>query len=162
MKILIIGGTGLISTPITQFLLERGDEVTHYNRGKFDLYPLPPGVHSIQGDRTDCPAFERQIAEAGNWDCVMDMVGYAPEDAESVARAFRGRTGHFIFCSTVDVYRKPASSFPVTEAEGYGGLNTYSVNKVKCEQILRAAHERGDFPLTIIRPAYTYDVPDGW
>ena len=156
MKVLIIGGTGLISTPITRLLLERGDNVTHYNRGKFDLYPIPAEVQRIQGDRTDYATFEQQIAEAGEWDCVMDMVGYAPEDAESVSRAFHGRTGHFIFCSTVDVYRKPASHYPVTEAEGYGGLNTYSINKVKCEQILRASHERGDFLLTIIRPAYTY------
>lgn len=156
MRILIIGGTGLISSPMTQFLLERGDEVTHYNRGRLELYPVPAGVHHLQGDRTDYTTFENQMASAGPFDCVIDMVGYAPEDAESVVRAFTGRTGHFIFCSTVDVYLKPASRYPVTEAEGYGGLNTYSLNKVKCEQILRAAHERGDFPVTMIRPAYTY------
>lgn len=120
MRILIIGGTGLISTPITRFLLERGDEVTHYNRAQFDLYPLPEGVRSIQGDRTDYTTFERQMAEAGEWDCVIDMVGYAPQDGESAVRAFHGRTGHFIFCSTVDVYRKPATRYPVTEIEGLG------------------------------------------
>ncbi|MBC8075484.1 MAG: NAD-dependent epimerase/dehydratase family protein [Chloroflexales bacterium] len=156
MNVLIIGGTGLISAPTTRFLLERGADVTHYNRGQFDLYPAPPGVKTVRGDRTDYAAFEREIAEIGPFDCAIDMVGYAPGDAESLARAFRGRVGHIIFCSTVDVYRKPASRYPYTEAEGYGGLNTYSSNKVVCEQILRAAHERGDFPLTIIRPAYTY------
>ena len=156
MNILIIGGTGLISTPITRLLVERGDNVTHYNRGKFDLYPVPEGVNAIHGDRTDYPAFEQQMAELGPWDCVMDMVGYLPEDGASVVRAFRGRTEHFIFCSTVDVYSKPASRYPVTEDEGYGGLNTYSINKVAIEKTLRAAHERGDLPVTIIRPAYTY------
>jgi hypothetical protein len=40
---LIVGGTGLISTPITRLLVERGDTVTHYNRGKFDLYLVPEG-----------------------------------------------------------------------------------------------------------------------
>ncbi len=156
MKILLIGGTGLISASITRFLLERGDEVTHYNRGQLDLYPAPSDVRQIHGDRTNHAAFERQMAEAGTFDCVIDIVGYAPEDAESAVRAFRGRVGQFIFCSTVDVYLKPASRYPYTEDERYGGLNTYSSNKVKCEQILRAAYERGDFPLTIIRPAYTY------
>jgi nucleoside-diphosphate-sugar epimerase len=156
VRTLIIGGTGLISASITRFLLERGDEVTHYNRGKLDLYPAPPEVKQIQGDRTDYPRFERQIAEVGRFDCVIDMVGYAPGDAESAARAFRGRTGHFIFCSTVDVYLKPATRYPYTEDEAYGGLNAYSSNKVVCEQTLRAAHERGDLSLTIIRPAYTY------
>lgn len=34
MRVLIIGGTGLISTGTTRLLVERGDEVTLYNRGK--------------------------------------------------------------------------------------------------------------------------------
>jgi nucleoside-diphosphate-sugar epimerase len=156
MNILIIGGTGLISTAITRFLLERGDDVTHFNRGRLDLYPVPTEVRQIHGDRTDHAAFERQIAAAGQFDCAIDMVAYQPEDAASAARAFRGRVGHLIFCSTVDVYLKPASRYPYTEDERYGGLNAYSSNKVICEQTLRAAHQRGDFPLTIIRPAYTY------
>jgi nucleoside-diphosphate-sugar epimerase len=156
MNILIIGGTGLIRTSITRFLLERGDHVTHYNRGRKDLYPAPPEVAQLRGDRTDYADFERRIAAAGQFDCVIDMVGFLPEDAASAARAFRGRTGHFIFCSTVDVYQKPASRYPYVEDERYGGLNAYSSNKVLCEQTLRAAHDRGDFALTIIRPAYTY------
>ncbi len=156
MKILIIGGTGLISSLITRDLVARGDEVIHYNRGKHDLYPNPSGVTTIHGDRTDYPNFERQMIELGTFDCVIDMVGYQPDDAESIVRAFRGRVGHFIFCSTVDVYRKPASRYPYTEAEDYGGLNAYSRNKVTQEKTLLAAHHPVDFPLTIIRPAYTY------
>ena len=156
MNILIIGGTGLISTAITRFLLERGDSMTLYNRGHSALDPVPSEVRQIHGDRTHYSAFERQIATAGQFDCVIDMVGYQPEDAASAARAFRGRVGHFIFCSTVDVYQKPASRYPYLETERYGGLNAYSSNKVICEQTLRAAHQRGDFPVTIIRPAYTY------
>lgn len=156
MRVLIIGGTGLISSAITQELITRGDEVVHYNRGRLDLYPNPPGVTTVHGDRTDYAAFERQMAELGMFDCVMDMVGYQPDDAVSAVRAFRGRVGHFIFCSTVDVYRKPASRYPYTEAEAYGGLNAYSRNKVSQEKTLWAAHDPTDFPLTIIRPAYTY------
>src|SRR5262245_26534851 len=139
MNVLIIGGTGLISTSITRLLLEHGDEVTHYNRGRLDLYPAPPEVRRLQGDRTDYAAFERQIANSECFDCVIDMVGYAPGDAESAVRAFRGRTGHFIFCSTVDVYLKPVTRYPYTEGERYGGLNAYSSNKVICEQVLCAA-----------------------
>lgn len=156
MRVLLIGGTGLISSAITQRLIDRGDQVTHYRRGQSDIYPVPVGVRTILGDRTDYPAFERQMAEAGVFDCVIDMVGYEPGDAASAVRAFRGRTGQFIFCSTVDVYRKPATRYPYVESEAYGGLNAYSSNKVQCELILRAAHHASDFPLTILRPAYTY------
>lgn len=152
----MIGGTGLISAPMTEMFVARGDAVIHYNRGKFDLYPAPAGVVTVHGDRTDYAAFERQMHELGTFDCVIDMVGYLPEDGPSVVRALRGRTGHFIFCSTVDVYRKPAGRYPVSEDEGFGGLNSYSRNKVTIEKTLWEACAQGGFPLTVIRPAYTY------
>jgi nucleoside-diphosphate-sugar epimerase len=155
MKILIIGGTGLISTTITENLVGRGDAVVLYNRGQ-SFYPTPPSVRTIHGDRTNYAAFENDIKEAGLFDCVLDMVGFKPEDADSLLRAFKGRTGQVIFCSTVDVYQKPASHYPYTEQEPYGGLNNYSRNKVIIEKKLLDAAENGAFALTIIRPAYTY------
>ena len=45
---------------------------------------------------------------------------------------------------TEDTPREPLPSFP------------YAYRKAACERILEAAHARGDFPVTIIRPAYTY------
>jgi hypothetical protein len=58
------------------------------------------------------------MAEVGRFDCVIDMICYKPGDAGSVVRAFRGQVGQLIFCSTVDVYTKPARLYPVTaEAE---------------------------------------------
>lgn len=155
MKILIIGGTGLISVAITKMLLDLGEDVTLFNRGKSQL-PLDPRAKLIHGDRTDYPAFESQMRDAGLFDTVIDMVGYLPEDGPSVARAFGGRVGQFIFCSTVDVYHKPAFRYPYIEGEPYGGLNAYSSNKVILEKTLREAESQGAFPLTIIRPAYTY------
>lgn len=157
MKILIIGGTGLISTAITRVLQERGQEVVHYNRGRADshLAETPP---TILGDRKDYPVFEAQMAEAGPFDCVIDMIGFLPAEVESAVRAFRGRTGHFIFCSTVDVYSKPAARYPITESADRQPRPSfpYAYAKAECERILEVAHSRGDFPVTIIRPAYTY------
>ncbi len=158
MKVLLIGGTGLISTATTRALLETGASVTHLNRGKSQAEP-PPGVQTLIGDRTDYAAFEAQMADAGTFDCVIDMVGYAPEDAESIVRAFRGRVGHFVFCSTVDVYARPVPAFPIREDAPLGGRNDYGRKKVMCENILAATHERGDFPVTILRPAQTYRDP---
>lgn len=156
MRILIIGGTGLISTAITRELLARSDDLWLYNRGETSIYaPVPRQAHIINGDRTDHRTFEDQMADAGTFDAVIDMVGYQPADAASAVRAFRGRVGQFIFCSTVDVYQKPATRYPYTESEQYGGLNAYSSDKVRCEQILFDAHG-ADFPVTVIRPAATY------
>lgn len=155
MKILIIGGTGLISTPITRILLEQGADVTLYNRGKSEIR-FPGSVKVITGDRRDYPAFEAQMQAAGTFDCVIDMVGFEPADGESAVRAFQGRIGQFIFCSTVDVYTKPASRLPYTEAEPRHAISDYGRKKVMIEDILDAAHARRAFNVTHIRPAHTY------
>ena len=155
MKVLIIGGTGLISTAITRELLERGEDVTLYNRGQRELW-IAGNPHRIIGDRNDFPTFERQMAGAGAFDCVIDMVCFAPEQAESAIRAFKGRVGQFIFCSTVDVYSKPPSGFPIREDEPRRSISDYGRMKVRCEDLLMEAHARADFPVTIIRPSHTY------
>jgi len=163
MRILLIGGTGLISTAITRLLLERGaDDLTLYNRGKTEVR-ISPSVKVIHGDRKDFAAFEQQMQEAGTFDCVIDMCCYLPDEAESVVHAFSGRIGQYIFTSTVDVYTKPAARYPITEqAErqpdpAFG----YAYHKAACEEILQAAHNNSDFRVTIIRPAYTYGESRG-
>lgn len=155
MRVLIIGGTGLISSAITPRLLERGDAVTLYNRGQSEVRfsGTPTFLH---GDRRDYAAFEAQMAEAGTFDCVIDMVGYVPEDAESVVRAFRGRIGQFLFCSTACVYGGPAQRYPIREDEPRRPTGTYGADKARIEDILMQAHERGDFAVTILRPSQTY------
>lgn len=157
MRILIIGGSGLISTAITRQLLARGDDVTLFNRGRTPLR-VEGAVSSIIGDRADFPAFETQMAAAAPFDCVIDMVCYRPDEAESAVRAFAGRTSHYIFCSTVDVYTKPAACYPIREdAERRPGpAFGYALDKIACEDVLLAAHASSVLPVTIIRPAHTY------
>ncbi len=155
MKILIIGGTGQISRHISRFLLEAGVELTLFHRGK-TLLPTLSGCSVVFGDRDDFSSFERQMAEAGQFDCVIDMVCFTPEQAESLVRAFAGRIGQLIFCSSAAVYQRPASRYPVTESEPLIPTSEYGRNKARCEQILMAAHERNAFNLTILRPANTY------
>lgn len=153
MRILITGGTGLISGPTTRQLLERGDSVTHYD---LPTAETPKGVIRIAGDRYNHPVFVSDMHNAGEFDCVLDMICYKPEDAESLIHAFRGRAGQIIFCSTVDVYAKPASRYPVLEDEPQEGIGAYAQKKVLCEKILTDAWRDDGLPLTIIRPAATY------
>jgi len=155
MKILIIGGTGLISTSISRQLISAGHELTLYNRGE-TIPRLPEGYRSIKGDRNDFKNFEAQMAKEDHFDCVIDMVCFTPEQAQSDIRAFEGKTDHFIFCSTVDVYTKPPATFPVVESNERQALSDYGRDKAKCEDIFMDAHNAGRFPVTIIRPASTY------
>jgi nucleoside-diphosphate-sugar epimerase len=155
MNGLIIGGTGLISTPITRILLEQGHSVTHFNRGhKQDEFT---DVQTIVGDRTDYAEFKKALGEQ-TFDCVIDMVCYKPYDAKSAVEAFQGNVGQYIFCSTVDVYTKPASRYPITEDAPRQPSKEfmYAYDKAQCEEIFSSAYEQSNFPVTIIRPAYTY------
>ncbi len=159
MRILIIAGAGLIGSAIVRRLLDRGHAVTAVDR--VGPSRLPPGVASLTLDRRDFASFEAAVAGSGPWDAVIDMICFRPDEAESAVRAVRGNTAHYIMTSTIDVYRKPASRYPYTEAEGFGGLGEYARNKVACERVLWAAHEKGDLPLTVIRPGATYGVGHG-
>lgn len=158
MRVLILGGTGKISTGITRLLVERGDAVVLYNRGTTASL-VEGGYTTIIGDRkTDLPAFEKQMADAGSFDCVIDMICHTPEEAKSAIRAFSGSAAHYIFTSTVDVYTKPAVSYPITEdAEREPSEKfLYGYNKARCEELFFAAHERGELAVTCIRPGHTY------
>jgi nucleoside-diphosphate-sugar epimerase len=152
-NVLIIGGTGLISTAISQQLVAAGYDVTHYNRGQRAVR-IQSDVRTLHGDRNDFARFEQHMADVGTFDCVIDMICFTPEQAESAVRAFKGRTGQFIFTSTVDVYSKPASRYPIRENEPRKGNNSYGSNKILCEDIFFQAQDV--LNVTIIRPAMTY------
>jgi nucleoside-diphosphate-sugar epimerase len=155
MNILIIGGTGLISTPMTRMLLEQNHSITHFNRGnKQDEFP---DVQTMVGDRTDYTTFKKLLGNQ-TFDCVIDMVCYKPDDATSVVETFQDRISHYIFCSTVDVYTKPSPSYPITENAPRQPSKEfiYAYDKARCEKIFLSAYKQNNFPVTVIRPAYTY------
>ena len=159
MHVLFIGGTGLISTAIARQLLEAGHEVTLFNRGKSESR-LPKGASVIQGDRKDYAAFE-QTFSGKTYDVVVDMVAFAPDDTRSAIRAFGGRCGQFIHCSTVCVYSGPVSQLPTTETEPYHSLGNYGKDKIVCEMLLLQAFEDANFPVTIMRPSHSYGEGGG-
>jgi nucleoside-diphosphate-sugar epimerase len=155
MKVLIIGGTGLISTGIVKALLPRGAAITVFNRGQTDDR-LGRDVKHLAGDRNDFAAFESAAAAAGPWDVVIDMICFRPDQAESDVRAFAGRCGHFIFCSTVCTYGNTQTILPTLETTPQAPVSAYGRDKVACEQIFLRAHADKKMPVTIFRPSHTY------
>jgi nucleoside-diphosphate-sugar epimerase len=155
MNVLIVGGTGLISTGIVKALQARGAALTVFNRGRTDDR-LGAGVRHLAGDRNDFPAFEAAVAAAGPWDVVIDMICFRPDQAESDVRAFAGRCGHFIFCSTVCTYGNTQTVVPTTEDTPQAPHSAYGRDKVACEQLFLRAHAGRKMPVTIFRPSHTY------
>jgi nucleoside-diphosphate-sugar epimerase len=153
MKVLLIGGTGLISTAIVDQLVERGDDVTVFNRGVSE-WRIPKNVKVIHGDRWKAAEFENQM-KALSFDAVIDMVAFAPENAESILRAFTGRVKHIVVCSTVCVYGGPMTKLPATDDEPHRPVGEYGKNKSKIESILLAANGKNELHTTVLRPSFT-------
>lgn len=155
MDVLLVGGTGLISTGITRQLVDAGHDVTCYTRGETEPR-VPDSVDFVHGDRTDYDRFERQVA-ALDVDAVVDMVCFTPADAESAIRAFSGRIDRYVFCSTIDVYSRPVSRMPLTEDTPRSpATSDYGKNKAAAEDCFFDAHAETGFPVTILRPWHTY------
>lgn len=156
MHVLILGGTGTISTGITRQLRGTEHEVTLFNRGQTEAR-IPDDVAVIEGDRTDFNAFERRMREFDRFDCVIDMICFTAEEAESAVRAFAGQIDQFVFCSTIDVYNRPVAKMPIVEtASQTPAVSDYGAGKAEGERIFMDAHDRGDFAATVIRPWDTY------
>jgi nucleoside-diphosphate-sugar epimerase len=160
MRILIIGGTGLISLGIVKHLQSRGADITLFNRGQRssrpDSAPLTQQVRQLVGDRNEFDVFERRFT-AERFDVVIDMIAFTPQQAMSSVRAFRGRCEQFIFCSTVCVYGSKISSHAIIDEQSpREPISDYGRNKKVCEDLLMDADARGDFRTTIIRPSSTY------
>ncbi|WP_437604982.1 NAD-dependent epimerase/dehydratase family protein [Sorangium sp. So ce834] len=153
MRVLIIGGTGLISTAIVQQLLDRGDRVTLYNRG-VTARRFEGDVEVIAGDRWKYAEFEREMQQR-TFDAVIDMVAFAPENADSLLRAFSGRAGHLVVCSTVCVYGGPLTRSPATDDEPHRPVTKYGQNKSRIESTLLAANGQNGLKTTILRPSFT-------
>ena len=153
MKVLLIGGTGLISTAIVNQLVERGDEVTVFNRGVSERR-IPSQVKAIQGDRWKASEFEAQMKNL-SFDAVIDMVAFAPENADSLLRAFTGRVKQIVVCSTVCVYGGPMTKLPADDNEPHRPVGDYGRNKSKIESTLLSANGKNGLFTTLLRPSFT-------
>jgi nucleoside-diphosphate-sugar epimerase len=153
MRVLVIGGTGLISTAIVEQLLARGDRVTLFNRG-VTARRFEGDVDVIVGDRWKYADFEREMRQR-TFDAVIDMVAFAPENAGSLLRAFSGRAGHLVVCSTVCVYGGPLTRSPATDDEPHRPATKYGHNKSLIESTLLAANGQSGLMTTILRPSFT-------
>ncbi len=156
MKVLFIGGTGIISSACSRLALERGIDLYLLNRGQSSR-PTPPGAKVLHGDIHD-PASARAALGDHHFDAVVDWIVFTPAQLEADLELFRGRTGQYIFISSASAYQTPPAALPVTEATLLDNPYwEYSRNKIACEERLVRAYREEKFPITIVRPSHTYD-----
>ena len=153
MKVLFVGGTGIISRACAELALARGLDVTLLNRGgRAEVL----GARVVRGDIHD-PALARVLNEQ-RWDAVVDFIAFKAEDIAQRRTLFEGRTDQYLFISSASVYQKPPGDYLITESTPLvNPFWQYSRDKIACEEALLAVHRESAFPITIVRPSYTYD-----
>ncbi|HJS20754.1 MAG TPA: NAD-dependent epimerase/dehydratase family protein [Anaerolineales bacterium] len=157
MKLLFIGGTGLISSACSELAITRGHELFLLNRSASAKHPVPDVAVLLQADVYADEAALAALLAGHRFDAVADFIAYTPEDIERDLRLFRGRTDQFLFISSASAYQKPVQNYLITEQTPLENPYwEYSQNKIACEaRLMQACREEG-FPVTIIRPSLTY------
>ncbi|MDR3077818.1 MAG: NAD-dependent epimerase/dehydratase family protein [Planctomycetota bacterium] len=157
MKIMILGGTGVISRAIARLALERGFEVSVVNRGQRKV-DLDPRIRRLQADRTD-PVRFRETLKGEKPDVVIDMICFNPDDARQTLEIFRQLAGHIIFTSSTAAYDRPYKSVPAREdleKPLLTGDFAYGLDKAAMERFLFGEMGKPGAALTIIRPSLTF------
>ncbi len=165
MKVLFIGGTGIISSACSPLAVENGIDLYLLNRGQ-SARNVPDGANIIVGDIRQ-PDSIRKLLSDHHFDAVVDWIAFTPEHIQADIDLFRDHTDQFVFISSASVYDTP-TSYPVTEElRAYNPFWKYSQDKIACEELLKKEYEATGFPVTIIRPSHTYDptvlpIPGGY
>jgi len=167
LRVLVIGGTGIISSAVVSAAAARGHDVHVLNRSTSGIRPLPPGVQQHIADVRDAGAVDRALA-GESFDVVAQFLAFTPEHIAQDVRTFSGRTDQYIFVSSASAYQTPPTHLPITESTPLSNpFWAYSRDKIASEDALMHAYRRDGFPITIVRPSHTYDptmVPfdGGW
>lgn len=156
MKVLFIGGTGIISSACAPLAVERGVELYLLNRGQSQR-PSPPGTTVLHGDIRDRDSALQALGDH-QFDVVVEWIAFTPEHIETDLRLFHGRTRQYIFISSASAYQTPPTNLPITESTPlHNPYWAYSRNKIACEERLLRAYREDGFPMTVVRPSHTYD-----
>ena len=155
MKILIIGGTGTISSAITRQLAAAGHDLWLLNRGT-RKDEVPANVRQVIADINDEQQV-KQLLSDNCFDAVCEFIGFVTQQVERDIRLFSGRTRQYVYISSASAYNKPARSHIITEGTTLANPYwQYSRDKIACEEMLLKAYREQGFPVTIVRPSHTY------
>lgn len=154
MHILIVGGTGVLSSAVTAEALSQGISVTMINRGN---NPIPNGVELIRSDRNDISTIERVLANR-SFDAVMDFLCLTDDETEKSISFYSNYTNQYFYISSCAVYNTKALNGKKGNEESPKVLDIwdYSIGKWNSELKVMSLAAKYDIHYTIIRPCVTY------
>jgi nucleoside-diphosphate-sugar epimerase len=157
LKVLFIGGTGIISSACSRRAVAAGIDLTVLNRGRTTLRALPDGAEVIHGDVRDPVSINAAVGHR-RFDVVVDFLAFTPDHVQVDIDLFGGRVAQYVFISSASAYQTPPGRLPIVESTPLRNPYwQYSRDKIACEELLVAAYRADGFPATIVRPSHTYD-----
>lgn len=160
MKVLFLGGTGVISSECAALVTARGHDLTLVTRGRSRTAPPPPGARLLFADASDSRALRAALSEGAGgerFDAVVQFVGYEPGQVADDVITFAPRANHYVYVSTAAAYRSFDHFVRLTEETEQANPHWgYARNKAESERVLRTYAADADLPFTIVRPAHTY------
>lgn len=103
MRVLAVGATGFIGSPVVRLLIEQGHVTAVLHRGRSEAGP-PEEAEVIQGDR-DAPADLKAALVRFKPEVVLDVIPYTEKQAKSLVETFCGSARRIVAVSSADVYR---------------------------------------------------------
>jgi nucleoside-diphosphate-sugar epimerase len=100
MRVLIIGGLGILGRSVANDVVRRGHGLTIVHRGNSGQ-PFPSTVRQIVGERKDLPELLRKT----HVDVMLDMVCATEFDARTLLRTCKACPCRCVVLSSADVYR---------------------------------------------------------
>ena len=161
MRILIIGGTGLISSEFAHVCAARGDDLTLITRGTSTTASAPAGAHVLHADATQASAMRSLLRGARlrgeKWDAVVQFVAFTPAHVADDVETFAPLAQRYMLVATAAAYASFERFVALTETtEQRNDYWQYARDKQAAEATLIEAGDRAGLPYTIVRPAHTY------
>jgi 2'-hydroxyisoflavone reductase len=155
LRILVLGGTSFIGPHQVRYALDRGHEVTLFNRGRTNTH-LFPEVEKLRGDRNG----DLESLKGRSWDVCIDNSASTPEWVTLSTELLRDAVGLYVYVSSRSAYAGFAT-VPMTAAEPTytyetagvepGAANLpYGLRKALCEREVQRVFPRGHL---VLRPA---------
>lgn len=155
MKVLIVGGTGVISTAVVNEAVAQGIELTCVNRGNNHGNKLNPNVKAMHFDIRNRKVANEHL-QGKFYDVVVDFICFNANQVRYSLDLFHDKCKQYVFISTDSVYKLQKDGCYDETTPQSNPEWAYSYQKAECEEIVRSFCKEHNLIYTIVRPSITY------
>jgi nucleoside-diphosphate-sugar epimerase len=155
MKVLIVGGTGVISSAVVSEAVNQGIDLTCINRGNNYGQKENKGATILHFDVRDLKTAKEALKNM-HFDVVVDFVCYNVSHLQKSLDLFHDKCSQYIFISTDSVYKLRKDGHYAEDCEQSNPEWAYSYEKAECEEYLVNYCSSHNLVYTIVRPSITY------